>query len=70
MVVWHEVDAKPHIGIRIATTQYKASGIRQLVQASSRAGANLALEMLGAFPSKAFRLHQFMNLICREAAEV
>lgn len=54
MMVWDEVNPNSHISISVAAAQDKAADVRQLVQASSGASPNLALEVPCTLPLKAF----------------
>jgi hypothetical protein len=70
IVVGNEIQLQSHVGISIPELQDELPDLGQLVQASSRARPDLALPLSALLPLEALILHQPVNLVTSEAAQV
>lgn len=70
VVVWHVVDTDAHVKVSIAGILNESPDVRQLVQASSRACADLSLKYLRLLLLETLFLHQLVESIARIRPEV
>lgn len=69
-VVGHKVEPKPNVGVSVTMPKDELSNLRQLVQASAAAGANLPLVLLGLLALEALRSHEIVDLLQVVAAKI
>jgi len=61
--MWHEVEPKPNVRVSIAAPEDELPNLRQLIQASAAACADLALIFLRLLALEALGSHEVMDLL-------
>jgi len=68
--MWDKVEPQPNVRISVPAAQHKFANLRQLIQASSRAGPDLTLVRASFLTLEALLSHEIMDLLQAVCSQV